>query len=207
MSLKAAPHYPEGICTECGNPIEHLIHPAIDAKDVDLRAENQRLSEELEKAKGERDRQYEYNAGKISEYAVLEQQNQALREGLERLVSYVNLDLAAKKQGGHGFPTRILEALASAEGLLGDAEACFICHKPKGQPPERCPGHYEATAGELRPIQVGDTVRHRTQGWTQLVSATETYAEFVGGGFWRLSQLERVDHDAATGAGDAKAGK
>lgn len=27
------------------------------------------------------------------------------------------------------------------------AVECFICHKPKGQPPERCPGHYLAVPG------------------------------------------------------------
>src|SRR3989304_6192339 len=27
---------------------------------------------------------------------------------------------------------------------------CLICHKPKGQPPDRCPGHYDTHAGRSR---------------------------------------------------------
>lgn len=34
-------------------------------------------------------------------------------------------------------------AAMAALGLEEKTERCWICGKPKGQPPERCPGHYE----------------------------------------------------------------
>ncbi len=76
------------------------------------------------------------------------------------------------------------------------------------------PAHWKPLPGEERPIQVGDTVRHRTDpAWgTQVVASigdpyvsptiTDTPVFFEAGGFWRLSQLQRIDPPAAEGTGE-----
>lgn len=61
------------------------------------------------------------------------------------------------------------------------SEKCWICGKPKGQPPERCPGHYEL----LGVTSVGEALRQRV-------------AELEGG--WRCYHCGKMFTDEAEAA-------
>lgn len=55
---------------------------------------------------------------------------------------------------------------------------------------------------EPRPIQAGDTVRHRTEGWTGTVEISDGYTVRVNckRGFYGVSQLERVEPEKGESA-------
>jgi len=42
-------------------------------------------------------------------------------------------------------PAPAPQSLFTVGVLSGLEEVCWICHKPKGQPPDRCPGHYDTS--------------------------------------------------------------
>ena len=75
---------------------------------------------------------------------------------------------------------------------------CFICGKQKGQPPDRCPGHYEMP--DLKPTvghELDAAVAEKVMGWKfdieQIAGVRGVSIKAIDGGLEVYVQLDKLE--------------
>lgn len=59
-----------------------------------------------------------------------------------------NVDIREVAAGQDNREFSVTDLVVDKATVAGTAHTCFICHKPKGQPPDGCPGHYQTSGTE-----------------------------------------------------------
>lgn len=163
----------------------------------------------------------------LNRIRVLEDERDALREGLEKCITVMNrLSLFTSDSLGGMTALNAIEgdeALAAAQALIGKAEpetececeragintdgTCSHCGGRIMSPSDAADIYAKRVSVKTgkriqspteRPIQAGDTVRHRTEGWTATVTedlraSANPRMGLSNGQVWPLSLLERVE--------------